>query len=119
MDQSHLPTVNAGARLDRLPISRFHWRMLILISSGAFLDAFDVYLASGVMAATLKEGFSTLQTNALFISLTFLGMFIGAGLAGYVGDRFGRRFSYQANLALFGLASLAACFAPNLSLIHI
>lgn len=115
MDQSHLPTVNAGARLDRLPISRFHWRMLILISSGAFLDAFDVYLASGVMAATLKEGFSTLQTNALFISLTFLGMFIGAGLAGYVGDRFGRRFSYQANLAIFGLASLAACFAPNMA----
>ncbi|MEG8046094.1 hypothetical protein QP175_07610 [Sphingomonas aerolata] len=37
--------VNAGARLDRLPISRFHWRILGLISAGAFLDAFDVYLA--------------------------------------------------------------------------
>ncbi|MGE8367625.1 MFS transporter [Cupriavidus sp.] len=114
MDQPQRQTVNAGARLDRLPISRFHWRMLILISSGAFLDAFDVYLASGVMAATLKQGFSTLQTNALFISLTFLGMFIGAGLAGWVGDRFGRRFSYQANLAIFGVASLLACFAPNM-----
>ena len=34
--------VNAGARLDRLPISRFHWRILGLISAGAFLDAFDV-----------------------------------------------------------------------------
>lgn len=106
--------INAGARLDRLPISRFHWRILALVGAGAFLDAFDVYLASGVMAATLKEGFSTLESNATFISMTFFGMLIGAGLAGYVGDRFGRRYSYQVNLAIFGFASLAACFAPNM-----
>lgn len=106
--------INAGARLDRLPISRFHWRILALVGAGAFLDAFDVYLASGVMAATLKEGFSTLESNATFISMTFFGMLIGAGLAGWVGDRFGRRYSYQVNLAIFGFASLAACFAPNM-----
>ena len=109
-----ISSVNAGARLDRLPISRFHLRILLLIGGGALLDAFDVYLASGVLAATLKEGFSTLQSNAVFISMTFLGMFIGAGLAGYVGDRFGRRFSYQTNLAIFGIASLLACFATNI-----
>lgn len=106
--------VNAGARLDRLPISRFHWRILMLIGAGALLDAFDVYLASGVLAATLGEGFSTLESNAVFISITFFGMFIGAGMAGYVGDRFGRRYSYQTNLALFGVASLLAFFAPNI-----
>jgi putative MFS transporter len=106
--------VNAGARLDRLPISRFHWRVLWLISAGAFLDAFDIYLTGGVIAAMLKEGFSTLAQNATFVSATFFGMLIGAGLAGWVGDRMGRRYSYQTNLALFGLASLAAVFAPNI-----
>jgi len=89
----HRQTVNAGPRLDRLPMSRFHWKILGLISGGAFLDAFDVYIAGGVLAATTKEGFSTLQSNATFISATFLGMLIGAALAGYVGDRFGRRYS--------------------------
>jgi MFS transporter, putative metabolite:H+ symporter len=116
----HIPTrtmphiVNSGARLDRLPISRFHWRVLGLISAGAFLDAFDIYLAGGVIAAMLREGFSTLQLNAVFVSATFFGMLIGAGLAGWVGDRMGRRYSYQTNLAIFGLASLAAVFAPNI-----
>ena len=45
-----MPThvVNAGARLDRLPIARFHWRILGLIGAGAALDAFDIYLAAGV-----------------------------------------------------------------------
>ncbi|MYZ41536.1 MFS transporter [Schauerella aestuarii] len=106
--------VNAGPRLDRLPIARFHWKILFFIGAGALLDAFDVYLAAGVLAATLAEGFSTLETNATFISITFFGMLIGAGLAGYMGDRFGRRYSYQTNLALFGAASLLAIFAPNM-----
>ncbi len=109
--------VNSGARLDRLPISRFHWRVLFLIGSGAALDSFDIYLAGGVVAAMLKEGFSTLQQNATFISSTFFGMFLGAGLAGYIGDRFGRRFSYQFNLFVFGAASLAACFAPSIAVL--
>jgi putative MFS transporter len=106
--------VNAGPRLDRLPIARFHWRILGLIGAGALLDAFDVYLAGGVLAATLSEGFSTLESNAMFISVGFLGMLLGAGLAGWVGDRWGRRVSYQTNLAIFGVASLLAVFAPNM-----
>jgi len=109
-----LRVVNSGARLDRLPISRFHWRVLGLISAGAFLDAFDIYLAGGVIAAMAKEGFSTLPLNATFVSATFFGMLIGAGLAGYIGDRMGRRYSYQINLAIFGVASIAAVFAPSI-----
>ncbi|MGY2046687.1 MFS transporter [Methylobacterium sp. JK268] len=111
------PIVNAGARLDRLPIARFHWRILGLIGAGAALDAFDIYLAGGVIAAMLKEGFSTPAQNATFVSVTFAGMLIGAGLAGFIGDRHGRRASYQFNLGLFGLASLAACFAPTILLL--
>ena len=109
--------VNSGARLDRLPIAPFHWRILGLIGAGAALDAFDIYLAGGTIAAMLKDGFSTLAENATFISATFFGMFLGAGLAGYLGDRFGRRYSYQFNLAVFGVASLAACFAPNITVL--
>ena len=41
-------------------------------------------------------------------------MMLGSLGTGFLGDRFGRRFTYQANLALFGMASLAAAFAPNM-----
>ncbi|MDR5784632.1 MFS transporter [Caballeronia sp. LZ065] len=107
-------TVNSGGRLDRLPLSGFHWKMLALIAAGGMVDAFDIYLAGGVAPAMAKEGFSTLAMNAAFVSSTFLGMFIGAAFAGIIGDRFGRRVSYQANLLIFGLASLAAYIAPNI-----
>ncbi|MGU7784373.1 MFS transporter [Burkholderia sp. PU8-34] len=106
--------VNAAGRLDRLPVSRFHWKILGLIAGGAFLDAFDLYLANGAVAAMVKSGFADLRTGAAFVSATFVGMMIGAGLSGYIGDRLGRRYSYQLNLAIFGLASIAACFAPSI-----
>jgi putative MFS transporter len=109
--------VNAGARLDRLPFSRFHTRMFFLIAAGAFFDAFDLFIAGGILGWFVKSGFSDLQQNATFISATFLGMVIGAWSAGILGDRYGRRFSYQFNLALFGLASLAAVFAPNMTVL--
>jgi putative MFS transporter len=109
--------VNAGLRLDRLPMSGFHRRIMWLIGIGMFFDGFDIYVASTVLGATLQTGFSTLGQNALFVSLTFLGMMLGSLGTGFLGDRFGRRFTYQANLAIFGLASLGAAFAPNMAVL--
>ena len=107
-------TVNAGARLDRLPLSSFHRRILMLIGIGMFFDGFDVYVAATVLGATLQTGFSTLAQNAQFVSVTFVGMMLGSFITGFLGDRYGRRFTYQANLIIFGLASVAAAFASSM-----
>ncbi|MFM0494534.1 MFS transporter [Paraburkholderia caledonica] len=114
-DRYTLSPASAGARLDRLPISRFHRRVLWLIGAGMFLDSFDIYLAGGVLGALAKTGWSTMHLNAAFLSSTFIGMLIGAFTAGVLGDAKGRKFTYQFNLAVFGLASLAGAFAPNMT----
>lgn len=106
--------VNAGARLDRLPISSFHYRIFWLVGAGMFFDGYDLYVAASVLAATAQTKFSTLQQNLQFVSLTFVGMTIGALITGFVGDKYGRRFTYQINLLVFGLASLAAAFAQTM-----
>ena len=108
-------TVNAGARLDRLPMSQFHRRIMWLIGAGMFFDGFDIYIMSVVLGATVHSKFSTLPENALFVSMTFLGMTVGSFATGFLGDRFGRRFTYQANLMVFGLASLVSAVAPNMT----
>jgi MFS transporter, putative metabolite:H+ symporter len=112
-----MTTVNAGARLDRLPVSAFHRRVFVLVAIGMFFDGFDIYIAGTVLGTTLKSGFSTMGQNAAFVSMTFVGMMLGSFVTGFLGDRFGRRFTYQANLALFGLASLAAAFAPSMGVL--
>ncbi len=106
--------VGAGARLDRLPISSFHYRIFWLIAAGMFFDGYDLYVGGNVLGATLQSHFSTLGQNAQFISFTFIGMTLGSLIAGFLGDRFGRRFTYQFNLMIFGLASIAAAFAPDM-----
>jgi MFS transporter, putative metabolite:H+ symporter len=63
----------------------------------------------------VRSGFTDMREGSFFLSATFLGMMIGAGLAGYLGDGFGRRFSYQANLAIFGGASIVAAFVPDMT----
>jgi MFS transporter, putative metabolite:H+ symporter len=107
--------VNAGARLDRLPISSFHYRIFALVGAGMFFDGYDLYIAGGVLASAVQTKFSTVPQNSLFISLTFVGMTLGALITGFVGDKMGRRFTYQINLLIFGLASLAAAFAQDMN----
>jgi len=106
---------NAGARLDRLPISSFHYRIFWLVGAGMFFDGYDLYVAGGVLASTLQSKFSTIPQNLQFLSLTFVGMTLGSLVTGFVGDKFGRRFTYQINLLIFGLASIAAAFAQDMT----
>ncbi len=108
-------SVNAGARLDRLPVSSFHYRIFWLVGAGMFFDGYDLYVAGGVLASTIQSKFSTLPQNLQFLSLTFVGMTIGSLITGFVGDKMGRRFTYQINLLIFGLASLAAAFAQDMT----
>src|SRR6476646_7903992 len=92
-----------------------------------FFDGYDLYVAGGVLASAVQTKFSTLPQNLQFLSLTFVGMTLGSLITGFVGDKMGRRFTYQINLLVFGLASLAAAFyvtsppsetAPDLADFH-
>jgi len=107
-------SVNSGPRLDRLPISSFHYRIFWLIGAGMFFDGYDLYVGASVLGAAVATKFAVLPQVPQFISWTFVGMTIGSVIAGFLGDKYGRRFTYQFNLMVFGLASFAAAFAPDM-----
>ena len=103
-------TVNAGPRIDRLPLSGFHRRVLWLIGAGMFFDSFDIYLAGGVLGALLRSrAIRTMAINATFISMTFVGMIIGSFMAvasSATASAGASIFSF--NLLLFGCILAAA-----------
>lgn len=108
---------SAASRLDRLPILPFHRRLLGLVGGGLFIDNFDIFIAGAILVVLLNSGWSTLELNATFISATFAGMLIGTISGGIIADRFGRKLTFQLNLAIFGLASLACAVAPDAHLL--
>jgi putative MFS transporter len=110
-----MAAVNAGARLDRLPVSSFHYRIFWLVGAGMFFDGYDLYIAGGVIASVIQTKFAAPPQIPQFVSLTFVGMTIGALITGFVGDKMGRRFTYQINLLIFGLASFAAAFSQDMT----
>ena len=110
---------SVGARLDRLPLSPFHYKVFWLLGAGMFFDGYDLYVGTNVLGATVQSGFSTLAQNAQFISLSYFGLTIGSFIAGFVGDKYGRRFIFQFNLVLFGLSSIAAAFAPDMMTLNL
>ncbi|MGE1062468.1 MFS transporter [Megasphaera paucivorans] len=110
---------NIGARLDRLPISNWHYEILVLIGLGMFIDSFDNYMGGAVLSELIKTGWSTNYLNAVFISTTMAGLFLGSIFAGLAGDHLGRKFAYQLNLLIFGIAAIAATFVTSMTLLII
>jgi MFS transporter, putative metabolite:H+ symporter len=116
IDSTLQPSGNSiSSKLDSLPVNKFHYKLVAIIGAGLFLDAFELALAGGVLGALTKSGWSTLQQNGLFVTMTFIGFIIGCAVAAFVGDRLGRKVIYQANLIIFGAASLCAAMAPSMS----
>jgi MFS transporter, putative metabolite:H+ symporter len=103
----------ASWALEQLPISRWHWRLVVFVGLGTFFDLYEVFL-SGVLAPVLATEFALGTTGkAMVIAAGFAGMFVGASLLSVVADRLGRRRVFILNLLVYSLFSLAAAFSPN------
>ena len=83
-----------AARLDRLPIGSWHWKLLWLFGGAMFLDNLDMYIGGGLIASLLADGWSTIELNGWFQTITMTGYLIGALISGLVGDHLGRRSCY-------------------------
>ena len=98
-------------RLDRLPFTRKHGRLLGASGIGWALDAMDVGLISFVIAALAVHWDLAKSDGSLIASAGFAGMAIGASLGGLLADRLGRRSVFALTLLVYGLATGASALA--------
>ncbi|HEX3382218.1 MAG TPA: MFS transporter [Paraburkholderia sp.] len=108
-----------AARVDRLPVSRFHWKLLALVSLPFFFDISDIFTFSYAAPALVKEWGLSISAIAMLTSGGFFGMFIGATLGGMLSDRIGRKRALIIYVAFYSLFSLANALAPNVPLLMI
>ena len=108
-------TIRVSERLDALPFTRRHGRILGGSGLGWALDAMDVGLISFVIAA-LSVQWQLAPTEASWIaSAGFAGMAIGASVGGLLADRFGRRHVFALTLLVYGLATGASALVGGLA----
>lgn len=103
------------ARLDRLPWSRWHTRIITALGTSWLLDGLEVTLVgslSGVLES--KSGLSLTDPQVTAAASTYLtGAVIGAILFGYLTDRLGRRKLFLVTLATYSLSTIASAFSWN------
>lgn len=103
------------ARLDRLPWSRWHWRVVLALGTAWVLDGLEVTLVGslgGVLERPDTLGLSASQIG-LAGSLYVGGAVLGALLFGRLADRWGRKRLFLITLAIYAAATFATAFSPG------
>ena len=95
------------ARIDRLPWSRFHTRLIIALGVAWILDGLEITIASSI-AGVLTEpdtlDLSSTQAGAI-ASVYLVGEVVGALFFGRLSDRLGRRKLFMITLGVYLIGS--------------
>jgi MFS family permease len=107
-------TTQVPARLDRLPWSRFHWRVVIGLGGVWVLDGLEVTMVGNVSSRLTERGSGIgLSPSDIGLAAAFYiaGACLGALFFGHLTDRFGRRNLFILTLAVYLTATVATAFA--------
>jgi putative MFS transporter len=107
----------AVGQLDQLPLSRFHWKLLLISGIGWLFDAMDILIVGSVVAAVSRE-WGLDATEAQWINTANLaGLFVGALASGVLADRLGRRLVFAATLLLYSIFNGLSAAATGLGML--
>jgi MFS transporter, putative metabolite:H+ symporter len=103
------------ARIDRLPPCWTVWRLVVLLSLGAFFEMYDLfqtaYVSPGLISSGIfrvgAKGLFGLTDQATFAAATFAGLFAGTILFGSVADKFGRRAVFTWSMLWYTVANVS------------
>ena len=106
---------NIPARLDRLPWSRWHWRILVGLGTVWILDGLEVTIVGSIAGAISAKGsgitISSADIAGWAASLYVAGACLGALVFGRLTDIFGRKRLFMITLGVYLAATIATAFA--------
>jgi MFS transporter, putative metabolite:H+ symporter len=110
------PTI--GARLDRLPQSRYVRSIVLRLSLGGCSEFYDVFFTAYIALGLYKSGIFVPTAKALFdingfasfAAALFAGLFVGTIIFSRLADRFGRKSIFTFSLLWYSICTLIMAF---------
>jgi MFS transporter, putative metabolite:H+ symporter len=91
------------ARLERLPFSNWHRKLMVIGFIGILFDATDFATFGGALPSIAKEFGLNPQQAGFLATIGLAGAFVGALFWGSISDYIGRRTAFQATVGIFAL----------------
>lgn len=101
------------ARLERLPLSRWHIRARIIIGVATFFDGFDLQAMTFALPVLAEVWKIAPAQIGLMLSAGFAGQLVGAVVSGWLAERYGRLRVAGITIAIFGVMSLLCALSWN------
>ncbi len=110
---ARLATLTVEELIDSLPMSRIQVCTAVLCAMVLLIDGYDIQVMA-LAVPTLAQSWSLPPASfGLALSAVVIGISIGSGLLGPLGDRLGRRTLLVAMLAMTGIATACTAAAQS------
>src|SRR3954471_10305431 len=106
--------VDVSGLLDTAPWNGYQKALTLLAAIAVIFDGFDIQILGFAIPAIMREWHLPRAAFAPINAIGLAGMACGSPLAGYLGDRIGRRVTLILCVILFGLATIATAFCSSL-----
>jgi putative MFS transporter len=103
-----------SARLERLPLSRWHVKARLVVGAVTFFDGFDQLMIAYALPVLIPLFHLSPAMIAWTIAVGGIGMLFGALVGGWLADHVGRVKVIVWSLLVYGATSLGMAFADTL-----
>ena len=106
-----------GTPAPSAPMTVMQWRIWALASAGKFFEGLVVFMTGVALPLIVREfGLGAMEKGAVGAAPLF-GILVGASALGGLSDRFGRKFMFIVEMALFTLFLSLLVFSPSYHLL--
>src|SRR5436305_13003255 len=98
-------------RLDRLPVTRFHAKILIVAALSLLFDTLDTAVTGFILASLRSTWHFDANTIGVVSAVGLSGYLVGSAICGFVADHIGRKKCILFTLILYSVFSASLAFS--------